>query len=84
MAQPMVSLIHPRNHHRPSGNVYVADTGNNRIQKFDSSGTFPAKWGNNGSADGEFYYPHGVASDTTDSIYVADSGNNRIQKFALP
>ena len=28
-----------------SGNVYVADKGNNRIQKFTSNGTFITKWG---------------------------------------
>ena len=29
----------------PSGNVYVADTNNNRIQKFTDNGTFITKWG---------------------------------------
>src|SRR5262249_57315647 len=39
----------------PSGNVYVADSDNNRVQKFDSSGNFLAAWGkgvNGGSAFG--------------------------------
>ena len=31
-----------------SGNVYVADIDNNRIQKFDSNGNFITKWGSNG------------------------------------
>jgi tripartite motif-containing protein 71 len=35
-----------------SGNVYVADFGNNRIQKFDSNGNFITKWGSIGEADG--------------------------------
>ena len=38
-----------------SGNVYVADSGNNRIQKFDSNGTFITKWGSTGTADGQFH-----------------------------
>ena len=67
-----------------SGNVYVADSDNNRIQKFDSSGTFLAKWGTYGSADGEFDSPFGITTDSSGNVYVADTGNNRIQKFAYP
>src|SRR4051812_19780863 len=40
-----------------SGNVYVADAGNNRIQKFDSSGNFLTAWGSSGSGDGQFNFP---------------------------
>ena len=66
-----------------TGNVYVADTDNNRIQKFTSSGTFITKWGTIGTGDSEFYYPRGVAVDASENVhvYVADTGNNRIQKF---
>src|SRR6266404_1231385 len=56
-----------------SGNVYVADTGNSRIQKFDATGTFLAAWGSSS--------PTGVATDGSGNIYVADGSNNRIQKF---
>ncbi|MEM2760711.1 MAG: hypothetical protein QXW73_07990, partial [Nitrososphaerales archaeon] len=35
-----------------SGNVYVADTNNNRIQKFTSTGTFLTKWGSSGTGNG--------------------------------
>ena len=77
-----------------SGNLYVADDANSRIQKFDRSGNFVTQWGNMGTrkwgregetkadrAEGEFYLPRGVAADPDGYIYVADSGNNRIQKF---
>ena len=37
-----------------SGNVFVADTGNHRIQKFTNTGTFLTKWGSSGSGDGQF------------------------------
>jgi hypothetical protein len=63
-----------------AGNVYVADGGNNRIQKFDSNGTFLAKWGERGSGDRQFNSPNGLTVDHGD-IYVADTGNHRIQKF---
>ena len=63
------------------GSVYVADTDNNRIQKFDGNGNFITKWGTTGSADGQFSEPWSVAVGPDGSIYVADSGNNRVQKF---
>jgi len=63
------------------GNVYVADTSNNRIQKFSSSGSFITKWGSYGSGDGQFRSPWGVCVDSDNNVYVADTSNHRIQKF---
>ena len=40
-----------------SNNVYVVDTGNNRVQKFDGNGNFITKWGSTGTADGQFNAP---------------------------
>ena len=65
-----------------SGNVYVADMVNDRIQKFTSEGTFLAKWGSQGNGDGQFRIPSGVAVDASGNVYVADSDNDRIQVFA--
>jgi hypothetical protein len=64
-----------------TGNVYVADFGNSRIQKFDSNGTYLTQWGTYGISNGQFAYPEGVAVDSTGNVYVADWDNNRIQKF---
>jgi hypothetical protein len=64
-----------------SGNTYVADTLNNRIQKFDGQGTFISTWGSVGSEIGHFDSPQGIAVDSSDCIYVADVFNHRIQKF---
>jgi DNA-binding beta-propeller fold protein YncE len=63
-----------------TGNVYVADEGNDRIQKFNSTGGFITKWGTGGTGNGQFNAPEAVAVHSG-SVYVADSGNNRIQKF---
>jgi len=79
-----------------SGNVFVADSGNNRIQVFRvanpcPSGTtaivpgvcFVIEWGVQGQSDGEFHNPYGVAVDSSGNVFVADSGNNRIQVFRV-
>src|SRR5439155_11111231 len=63
---------------------FVADTVNNRIQKFTNTGTFLTKWGSNGSGDGQFNTPVFVAVDGSGNVFVADNGNDRIQKFACP
>src|SRR5918992_1291713 len=68
-----------------SGNVYVADTGNNRIKKFYNNGTFIAEWGRYGGAfnNGTLRIPEGIAVDSSSgNVYVADTGNSRIQVFS--
>jgi len=64
-----------------SGNVYVSDSFNYRIQKFDSEGGFDTKWGWSGSGDGAFHFPLGIAIDSSSNVFVADNNNKRIQKF---
>ena len=61
--------------------VYVADSNNHRISKFDLSGTFQAAWGTQGTGDGQFSWPQGVLA-TGGSVWVADSYNHRLQRFS--
>jgi len=55
----------------PSGNVYVADRGNNRIQKFDSDGNFIVMF-DFGTTDtsGFTETPYGISADSTGNVYV--------------
>jgi sugar lactone lactonase YvrE len=61
------------------GNVYVLDTGNHRIQKFDPQGKYLASFGRRGQGPGEFQYPQSLDIDAEGFMYVSDSGNQKIQ-----
>jgi len=65
----------------PSGNVLIADTNNDRIQKFSLNGAFLSVIGGKGEGLGEFREPCGIATDPTGNIYVADTANQRVQKL---
>lgn len=65
----------------PSGEVYLADTGNSRIVVFDSSMSkvldIITTFDNNGTED-KFNQPYGVCVSEKGNIYIADSKNKRI------
>jgi DNA-binding beta-propeller fold protein YncE len=61
--------------------VYVSDSSNHRVQKFDGAGGFLLQWGNSGAGTGQFSFPRHVATDSVGNVYVADTNNHRIQKF---
>ena len=63
-----------------SGNVFVLDPGNARMQKFDNNGNFILKWGSNGSGDDQFdSAARGLDIDSAGNVYVG--GPTRIRKF---
>ena len=68
-----------------SGNVYVADYSNHRIQKWApgvTSGTTVAGGNGYGSGANQLSFPLGVFVDGSGNVYVADLNNHRIQKWA--
>ena len=70
-----------------SGNLYVTDISSvsNKIQKFDSNGTFITSWGTAGTSPsgGTFSSPTGIDVNSSDNVYVADFGspNTAVQVF---
>jgi predicted membrane-bound mannosyltransferase/sugar lactone lactonase YvrE len=67
----------------PDGAVFVADTWNNRIQKFTAEGKFVTMWGYFGQAEkpDAFWGPRGLAFDSQGHLYVTDTGNKRVAVF---
>jgi DNA-binding beta-propeller fold protein YncE len=65
----------------PQGNVWVVDTGTNRVVKYSSSGGFLQQFGDGGVGPGQFSEPTAIEISTNGDVFVADSGNRRVQRF---
>ncbi|MBV7328787.1 6-bladed beta-propeller [Chloroflexi bacterium TSY] len=70
-----------------ANNIYVSDANgaiHHRIQKFTTDGDFVDSWGGDqGSEDGQFSYPKGLAINSRNRLFVADRDNHRVQVFDL-
>ena len=73
-----------------NGAVWVADSGNNRIQVREPDGRWRMAFGKAGGGDGEsgsgageFSSPRGIAVDGNGVVWVADRGNHRIQRYGV-
>jgi len=64
-----------------TGQVYVTDRENHRIQRFDADGNYELQWGSYGSGHGAFDLPYGITLSDTGQAYVTDRLNHRIQRF---
>ncbi len=69
-----------------AGNVYIADTENNRVRKIDTQGIITTVAGSNtGAGDGglaasaRLFQPSGVALDGSGNVYIADTSNHRVR-----
>jgi tripartite motif-containing protein 71 len=69
-----------------SNNIWVADSGNSRLEEFNSSGTYESQFGSSGSGNGNFSStsntsPDGIAIDGGGNFWAVDRGNYRVEKF---
>jgi DNA-binding beta-propeller fold protein YncE len=62
--------------------LYVADSCNHRVVKFDTEGNVLGVIGRFGKEHGAFKYPYDVAVDADNNLYVCEYGNARVQKFS--
>lgn len=59
-----------------AGNLFVTDSGNNRIEKFNSSGNYLTQFGN-----AQFHQPDGIGIDPAGNVFAVDVFHNRVLKF---
>ncbi len=69
-----------------TGDVYVADKGNNRVEEFDAEGKYLAQFNGSEAPTGQFSKPTGVAVDNSTSpakgdVYVVDPGHRVVDVF---
>ena len=62
--------------------IAVTDSGNHRVQIFDSGGNFLRSFGRSGTNQGEFRFTFGICFDDKRNIFVADYSNHRVQIFS--
>ncbi|WP_169978920.1 6-bladed beta-propeller [Tautonia rosea] len=63
--------------------IVVSDSGNHRIKFLSNVGGFNLQFGHEGSGEGEYRWPTGIAVDRHGSVFVADTLNDRVQKVRL-
>ncbi len=66
----------------PSGEVYVSDSGNARVQVFTPQGRFVRQFGSFGSGKGQFLRPFDLAVDGAGNVYIADDQAENVSKFS--
>lgn len=68
-----------------TGNIYITDTGNERVVKLDKNFSYILEWGSDdgepSNEPGKFNHPHGIDVDSKGFVYVNELENPRIQKF---
>ncbi len=63
------------------GNLYVADTFNDRVEMFDADGRFISTFGKNGDGPADLDRPKGIAIDCDGHIWLVDAVQNRVKVF---
>ncbi len=66
----------------PDGDVYVADTGNFRVQVFAANGRYLRSVGEFGTALGQFNWPFDLVVDDAGNVYLADDKQQTLTKLS--
>jgi len=66
----------------PGGRLYVVDSGNFRVQIFNSQGDYVSSFGTAGKRAGQFLRPKEIATDAQGLVYVADATLGNVQVFS--
>jgi len=64
-----------------AGHLLVADSANDRIVVFTTTGHGIASFGSHGSGNGQLWHPVGMCFDSHGNFYVNDAGNGRVVEF---
>jgi RHS repeat-associated protein len=64
-----------------SGNVWVVDESNNRLEELSETGEFVNQYGTTGTGNGQLSQPVGIAYDNG-NLYVTEASNERVQEFS--
>ena len=65
----------------PGGELYVAESGNHRVQKFTTDGKSLGTRGGPGREPGQLHNPWALAVDSKGRVHVVDTENHRIQRI---
>jgi RHS repeat-associated protein len=64
------------------GDIYVVDSGNDRVEVLNEKGEWVTQWGSLGTGAGQFKIPLAIAVSSTNKVWVGDSINRRVQEFS--
>ena len=65
-----------------AGNVWVADTGNSRVQEFSAEGSYLKQFGSAGAGEEYLHQPKGIAVDSEGNVFVVDTESGRVVAYS--
>ncbi len=65
-----------------TGNLWVVDGDNGRVEKFNEAGEYLGSLGSPGAGNGQLSRPTDAAVDSEGNLWVADTGNSRVEEFS--
>jgi sugar lactone lactonase YvrE len=63
------------------GDIWVLDSVNDRVEKFNEAGEYLNEFGSEGSSEGQLKKPVALAIDSKGDVWILDAGNKRVEEF---